>query len=124
MLIEAKLPARFWAEAAATAVYLLNYCPRKGKGNNTLKLWTGRVPNVKHLRTFGCTAFYFVPKPLLNKLQSSGKRGIFLGYYQRRAYRIYDLETGKVMESRSVNFDEKKAGGEHLSSDEPIEVYS
>ncbi|POM75105.1 Integrase catalytic core protein [Phytophthora palmivora] len=40
------------------------------------------------------------------------REGIFLGYEERsKAYRVYDIETGKVMISRDVTFDESALQG-------------
>ena len=72
MLADAKLPPRFWAESVSTAVYLRNRSPTTAvKGKTPLEAWTGKKPNVKHLRVFGCEAYAHVPKDERQKLDSS-----------------------------------------------------
>ena len=62
MLLEARLPERFWADAVATAVYILNRSPTKGlTGKTPFEAWFGRRPNLSHLRRFGCDAYLHVP---------------------------------------------------------------
>ncbi|KAL5730361.1 hypothetical protein ACHQM5_003191 [Ranunculus cassubicifolius] len=47
MLHERGLPMLFWAEAAATAIYLLNRCPTKAVTEMTpIEAWSGRKPSI------------------------------------------------------------------------------
>ena len=55
MFHERALPMKFWAEAANTAVYLLNRCPTKAVAKVTpLEAWSRTKPSVNHLKVFGC----------------------------------------------------------------------
>ena len=55
------LPNQFWAEAVATAVYLLNISPTKAVMNRTpFEAWYGMKPSVRHLRIFCCIAYALV----------------------------------------------------------------
>ncbi len=48
------LDLEFWAEAVNTTVYIKNQCPTKAFESQTpQEAWTGRKPNVSHLRVFG-----------------------------------------------------------------------
>lgn len=102
----------FWGEAITTAVYLRTVM----KNSNNLyktpqELFTGKKPCVKHLKVYGCLAFYKVNEPNLSKLQPKSRREILLSYSQsRRVYRIYDPEKKKVHETRNVTFDESQKG--------------
>ena len=61
MLKEKDLPNNFWAEAVATAVYLLNLSPTKAVQNFTpLEAWSGTKPTVSHLRLFGRVAYSLI----------------------------------------------------------------
>ncbi len=52
------LDLEFWAEAVNTGVYIKNRCPTKVLESNTpQEAWTGRKPDVFHLRVFGCKTF-------------------------------------------------------------------
>jgi hypothetical protein len=111
MLLEKGLPKRFWAEAVSTAVYLLNRCPTKAVQNKTpIEAWSRRKPSAKHLKVFGCICYSHIPKEKRGKLDEKAEKGIFLGYStQSKGYRVYSLETNKLIISRDVKFDEDAA---------------
>jgi hypothetical protein len=72
--------------------------------------FSGKKPNVENLRIFGCPIYSHIPKDTRNKLEPSGKKGIFVGYRNSsKAYRIYTLEQHKIEVSRDVTFNEKMA---------------
>ena len=53
MLIDSKLPHKFWAEALCTAAYLRNRSPTKViEGKTPHEAWTKEMPKVEHLRVF------------------------------------------------------------------------
>jgi transposase InsO family protein len=75
------MPAKFWGEAVATAVYLLNRALTKSvHGMMPYQVWHGKKPNVQHLRTFGCVAHVKCIGPGLNKLSDKSTQMIFIGY--------------------------------------------
>jgi hypothetical protein len=72
--------------------------------------FSGKKPNVENLRIFGCPVYSHIPKDKRNKLEPSGKKGIFVGYSESsKAYRIYIPEQHKIEVSRDVTFNEKMA---------------
>jgi len=79
ILITAKLPAQFWGEAVHTACYLKNLTPRE-VSRSPQELWTGRVPDLSHLRTFGCIAYVYMPTEKRGKLDQTAFKGVFVGY--------------------------------------------
>ncbi|WVZ89813.1 hypothetical protein U9M48_036172 [Paspalum notatum var. saurae] len=101
------MPAVFWGEAVATAVYILNRSPTKAlNGKTPYEAWHGRKPAVSHLRVFGCLAFV---KELghIGKLDDRSTPGVFIGYAEgSKAYRILDPGTRRVRTARDVVFDE------------------
>jgi hypothetical protein len=65
---------------------------------------------VENLRIFGCPIYSHIPKDKRNKLEPSGKKGIFMGYNDSsKSYRIYIPEQHKIEVSRDVTFNEKIA---------------
>ena len=58
MMARASLPDKYWAEAVACAAYLNNRTPTSAlQGSKTpLEVWSGRKPDISHLRVFGCMA--------------------------------------------------------------------
>jgi len=102
MLIQSKLPQKFWAEALATAVHLRNISPTKAVDCMTpYQALNGRRPNVSYLRPFGCVAYVHIPKDEQKKLDNTGKKCILMGYGKNiKGYRLYDPESGKMIHSR------------------------
>ncbi|GKB94490.1 putative ribonuclease H-like domain-containing protein, partial [Tanacetum coccineum] len=55
MLADSKLPTMFWTEAVSTACYVLNRVLVTRPHNKTpYELLSGKVPNISHLKPFGC----------------------------------------------------------------------
>ena len=61
MLLGARLPTELWGEAAHCACYLSNRTPRKygdsASSSTPEEKWTGKQPDLGHLRVFGCVAY-------------------------------------------------------------------
>ena len=47
---------RFWAESFATATYLRNRGPVKGRDKTPEELWSGQRPSVSHYKVCECSA--------------------------------------------------------------------
>ncbi|GKA12330.1 ribonuclease H-like domain-containing protein [Tanacetum coccineum] len=55
MLADSKLPTMFWTEAVSTACYVLNRVSITNPHNKTpYQLLSGKVPQIGHLKPFGC----------------------------------------------------------------------
>ena len=109
MLLDAKLPKKYWAEAISTAVYLKNRCPTKSiKDMTPYEAWHGVKPRVDHLRVFGCEAYVHIPKDERGKFDSKARKCILVGYGQEtKGYRLYDTQQQKILHSRDVRFNEE-----------------
>ena len=80
MMYNAKLPLKFWAEAASTAAYLRNRSPTTAvNGMTPYECWFGQKPNVSNLRVFGCVCFVHTPDNLRKKLDASRVKLFLLG---------------------------------------------
>ena len=74
------------------------------------EMWIGRKPQVDNLRVFGCRAHARATGSHLQKLDDRSKRLVHLGCeIGIKAYRLFDLDTGKICISRDVCFQEGKA---------------
>jgi hypothetical protein len=105
MIKHAGLPKSYWAEAATVAVYLKNRLIHRILGKTPYEALHGSKPDVSHLRTFGCLAY--AHNPIRQKLDDRARRCIFLGYTETTSiWRLFDLDTKKVLRSRDVKFDE------------------
>jgi hypothetical protein len=98
-----------WGEVAMTKIYVQNRSPQRIlKGMTPEEVLSGNKPNVENLRIFGCLVYFHIPKDKRNKLEPSGKKGIFVGYNESsKAYRIYIPEQHKIEVSKDVTFNEK-----------------
>jgi hypothetical protein len=100
-----------WGEETMTSIYVQNRSPHRILKNMTPEeAFSGKKPNVENLRIFGCPDHSHIPKDKRNKLEPSGKKGIFVGYSDSyKAYRIYIPEQHKIEVSRDVTFNEMMA---------------
>jgi hypothetical protein len=72
------------------------------------EMFTGKKPEVSHLKIFGCPVFIHIPKEKRNKLEPSGKKGIFVGYCEvSKAFKIYIPGHRHIEISGDVTFDEE-----------------
>ena len=68
------------------------------------------MPKVIHLKTFGFPVYVHIPKEKRTKLDPSGKKGIFFGYYEvSKAFRIYIPGFHHMEFIRYVTFDKEVA---------------
>ena len=113
MLVQKQVNKRFWAEALDNAVYVRNRVTSRALPKNTTPhhLWTGKKPDVSHLRVFGSKCWYTLPGKQLQKLDARARQAMFLGYAKEsKAYKLWDSELRKVVMSRDVTFDETGYG--------------
>ena len=96
----------------ATVVYVYNRLPSPGNTRyaytTPYELLYGIVPDVSHLRIFGCDAYAYNFDVGRQKLDDTAIRGVFLGYDDRSSsYLIYIPEKRKIMRSAHVVFNER-----------------
>jgi hypothetical protein len=128
MILAQGLELEFWGEAVNTVVYIQNRCPTKALDSKTpQEVWSGRKPDVSHLRVFGCKTFAHVPDEKRTKLESKSMPCVFLGYYEgTKAYRLMCVETKRIIKSRDDVFIEgsKEIGGVfHPKKEENVVVH-
>ncbi|CAI5986216.1 unnamed protein product [Closterium sp. NIES-65] len=92
--------------AVTLATWIRNRCVTKALPNTTpLEAWSGTKPDVTDLRTFGCTCYYHVPDATRTKLEAKARVAMYLGpSADHKAWRVWDLEHGKLVVSRDVVF--------------------
>jgi hypothetical protein len=93
-----------------TTCYLVNKSPSSVLDDKTpQEVWTGKEPSLTHLKVFGCDAYVHVPKENKSKVDKKDEKCIFIGYkYGLKGYKLWNLETKKVVYSRDVVFREMK----------------
>ena len=108
MLLHAHMLAQYWAEALATATYLLNRRPCSAVRHNIpYTLLHNKPPEYSHLRVFGCPCYPNLTATAHHKLSPHSTACVFLGYpSSHKGYRCLDMATKRVIISRHVVFDE------------------
>jgi len=100
-----------------TAIYLTNRTATRSLHDKTpiealtTNIGQPTVPDLSHLRTIGCKAYYYIPKEKRQrgaKFEDRAKAGILVGYEGNSIYRIYDRQRG-IVRASSVVFDENDA---------------
>ncbi|GJV59627.1 putative ribonuclease H-like domain-containing protein [Tanacetum coccineum] len=110
MLVDAKLPVTFWAEAVSTACYVQNMVlVNKCQNKTPYELFNGRSPAIGFLRPFGCHVMILNALDHLGKFDAKGDEGYFVGYsLSSKAFRVFNKRTKKVEENLHEDFLEKK----------------
>lgn len=106
MLLNAKLQKQYWAEAVTTAAYITNRCPTRVLDYLTPEeKWSGKRPDISHLKVFGCEAMVHIPKEKAKKWDPKAIKMIFVGYSnETKGYRFFDPKTRKALISRDAIF--------------------
>ena len=109
MMIDSKVPAAFWPYAVQQSIRVLNVCLTSSSDSQTpYQLWRDFKPDVRYIKKFGCNAYVNVQKQdKSSKMDPNARRGIHVGWdFTKDGYKIIDIETGKMIISRDVRFDE------------------
>jgi hypothetical protein len=122
MLAEFKSLYNFWAEAINTvcpATNQLYLC--KGLNKTPYEILTGKKPNIKYFRVFGCKCFYLKKGVHLSKFDSKALEGIFVGYAAKfHTFRIFDKESAHVVEVSNMRFNKNE--GSHVEQSSVCDV--
>ena len=114
MILNARLPLNLWGEALLTACHVHNRIPSKKRKISPYEVWKGRKPKLDYLKVWGCLAFYRVPDPKRTKLGPRAIKSIFVGYAQNsKAFRLLDLNSNIIVETRDAEFIEHKFSSDH-----------
>ncbi|GJX26904.1 putative ribonuclease H-like domain-containing protein [Tanacetum coccineum] len=110
MLADSKLPTMFWTEAVSTACYVLNRVLVTRPHNKTpYALLFGKVPNISHLKPFGCHVTILNTSDHLGKFEGKADEGFLVGYSAHsKAYRVYNLSNKKIEETLNLRYMEDK----------------
>ena len=123
MLHSANLPNHLWPSVMQTVTYLSNRlispkCPDKRK--TPFELIFGVKPDVSNLRAYGCLAYAYDFNVERKKLDDRAIKGILVGYDETSAgYLLFIPETGKIMRSGHVKFNEHELFYKTKPADEP-----
>lgn len=113
LLIQANLPHCLWPFALKYVCFVRNRVPHGTVGETPYSIVTGKRPDLKNLRVFGCRA-YGLRLPRGTKFESRAVEGVYLETIEHGMYRILvvgDDCVPRIMESRHVTFDESMFPG-------------
>nr|GEV33471.1 hypothetical protein [Tanacetum cinerariifolium] len=108
MLIFSRAPLFLWAEAIATACFTQSRSIIHRRFNKTpYELINGRKQDISFLHVFDALCYPKNDRKDIRKLGAKGNIGFFIGYSADScAYRVYNHQTKKIMETMNVSFDE------------------
>ncbi|GKC36723.1 putative ribonuclease H-like domain-containing protein, partial [Tanacetum coccineum] len=119
MLADSKLPTMFWTEAVSTACYVLNRVLVTRPHNKTpYELLSGKVPNISHLKPFGCHVTILNTSNHLGKFEGKADEGFIVGYAAySKAYMVYNLSSKKIEETLNLRYLEDKPNVQGLGQE-------
>ncbi|GJZ86798.1 retrovirus-related pol polyprotein from transposon TNT 1-94, partial [Tanacetum coccineum] len=89
-------------------------------GKTPYELLHDKLPDLSFFHVFGALCYPTNDSENLGKLQPKADIGIFIGYAPtKKAFRIYNHRTRRIIETIHVDFDELKAMASEHSSSEP-----
>nr|GFA75636.1 retrovirus-related Pol polyprotein from transposon TNT 1-94 [Tanacetum cinerariifolium] len=121
MLIYTYAPLFLWAEAVATACFTQNRSIiRLRHGKTPYELMHDKQPDLLFFHVFGALCYPTNDSENVGKLQPKADIGIFIGYAPtKKAFRIYNRRTRRIVETIHVDFDELTAMAFEQSSSGP-----
>nr|GFB43241.1 retrovirus-related Pol polyprotein from transposon TNT 1-94 [Tanacetum cinerariifolium] len=111
MSIYAQAPLFLWAEAVATACFTQNRSIiRLRHGKTPYELLHSKLPYLSFFHVFGALCYPTNDSENFGKLQPKADIKIFIGYApSKKAFRIYNRCTIRIVETIHVDFDELTA---------------
>nr|GEW24182.1 retrovirus-related Pol polyprotein from transposon TNT 1-94 [Tanacetum cinerariifolium] len=121
ILIYAQALLFLWAEAVATICFTQNRSIiHLRHGKTPYELLHSKLTDLSFLHVFGALCYPINDSANLGKLQPKADIGIFIGYVPtKKAFRIYNRRTRRIMETIHVDFDELTAMASKQSSSGP-----
>jgi transposase InsO family protein len=107
VLTDVAAPHTLWPELLLAVARIHNLLPSKKHTATPFELFLCRKPDVARLRVLGSRAYVWVPhRDRAGKLDARGAPGRLVGYSDTGACWRILLDSGNVVESRDVRFDE------------------
>nr|GFA10402.1 hypothetical protein [Tanacetum cinerariifolium] len=121
MLIYAQAPLFLWEEAVATTCFTQNRSIiRLRHGKTPYELLHSKLPDLSFFHVFGALCYLTNDTENLGKLQPKADIRIFIGYAPtKKAFRIYNRRTRRIVETIHVDFDELTAMASEQCSSGP-----
>nr|GFA12288.1 ribonuclease H-like domain-containing protein [Tanacetum cinerariifolium] len=100
-------------------LYVLNRVSITNPYNKTpYELLSGKIPNIRHLKPFGCQVTILNTSDHLRKFERKANDGFLIGYAAHsKAYRVYNLSSKKVEETLNLRYLEDKPNVQGLGQE-------
>jgi hypothetical protein len=128
LLKDSGLPAEFWVEACQAGIYIRNRTSNGPVINDHLvspyEAFTGRVPNIDHIRVWGCKVHSYMERESIpqnfrrDKLMDKARVGAFLGYVAdtSKQFLIWAPDRKDVIKTSNIKFfEQEKLTAEELN---------
>ncbi|KAL8155915.1 hypothetical protein AgCh_001101 [Apium graveolens] len=108
LLLRAKLPISVWGHAILHAANIIGIRPSAYHKQSPQELVLGQVPNISHLKVFGCAVYVPISPPQRNKMGPQRRIGIYVGFDSPSIIRYLEPLTSDVFTARyaDCHFDE------------------
>ncbi len=99
IFLKSGLPKNLWIKVVNTINYVVNRSPSQAnQGKMPEELFSGRKPNLQHLRIFGCGTHTLVMNSTKKMLDPKSKLYWLVGYdIHTKAYKLFNPRTKKVV---------------------------
>lgn len=110
LFFQSTLPKKLQIKVINIANYIQNRIIKKALTLKTpFEMWYDHKPSISHFKVYGCVCYARIPKEKIPKFGSKTVITSHIGYSeQSKGYRLYDLESNKVIIYRYVNFYENQ----------------
>ena len=127
LLMRTKLPIYARGHAILHATALVHIQPTANHQQSPFQLVVGQIPNLSHLRVFGCTVQVPIAPPQRTKMGPQRRSGIYIGFDSPSIIKYLEPLTGDVFRARfaDFHFDEvnfPSLGGDKLPKEEQREI--
>ena len=100
LLIRTKLPIYAWGHAILYAATLVHIRPIANHQQSPFQLVLGQIPNLSHLRVFGCIVQVPIASPQRTKMGPQHRSGIYIGFDLPSIIKYLELLIGAVFRAR------------------------
>ena len=106
--MHSKLPTFTCGHTILHAASLIRIRPTSYHKFSPIQLVCGHVPNISHLRTFGCAIYVPISPPHRTKMDPQRRMGIYVGYESPSIVKYFEPSTGDLFTARfdDCHFDE------------------
>lgn len=103
LLLQAQLPSSMWGHAVLHATSLLKLRPTLLNVQTPAELQSGRIPDVSHIKVFGCQVWVPVAEPKRKTIGAHREEGIYIGFDSPAIIRYLVPATGILLKARFAN---------------------